>query len=531
MTPLPLCVVVAAVCVLSLATNTLAGFKNPIFTSQDPWVTKVDGVYYYTESYCGKADICVKISPTLTGLSTADWVGVWSASAGNANSDEIWAPEMHYIDGAWYIYYAADSGNNNNHRLFVLKGSSPKGPFSEGATGLPHGQMKEQSGHWAIDPDVFKAADGKLYITFSCTDYVNSNFPQRICLAPLSDPVTISGPTVYLSTPTEYWEMRTAPIQEGPVGYTYNGSTYITYSGSASWISNAYSVGILSLKANSDPLVAANWAKSGPILDRHSNVFGPGSVVFVPSPDDSEYWVMYHAIDKANCQPSAYACRDIRLQQMFFDPSGYPILGYPVNPGVDLPLPAGESGAPKGHTLVANFGDAWGDHAEGNNNGGLVAGKWNYTDRFGATSNLGGTWDQIFSPWNPNPQDFTAHVEVQLVRTGTTTGYEKYGFYCAYDDENNHVELFLDVKYKVLASHAVVGGKDQGWQNSNLPANFDASQWHSLDCIKSQATFTFVLDNGAVRATRSLGIISGQTGLVVEDTIANYRNLQLIVHY
>lgn len=48
----------------------------------------------------------------------------------------------------------------------------------------------------------------------------------------------------------------------------------------------------------------------------------------------------------------------------------------------------------------------------------------------------------------------------------------RYGFYCVYDDTNNHAEVFIDNNYKVLASHAVVGGVDQGWQNANLPGNF-----------------------------------------------------------
>ena len=46
--------------------------------------------------------------------------------------------------------------------------------------------------------------------------------------------------------------------------------------------------------------------------------------------------------------------------------------------------------------------------------------------RWTATSTTGGTWDQIFSIWNPNYDTFTAHVEVQLVATGTTDGFPKY---------------------------------------------------------------------------------------------------------
>jgi len=344
----------------------------------------------------------------------------------------------------------------------------------------------------------------------------------------MSDPLTVSGSTVYLSTPNQYWETRDAAIEEGPVGYTRNGYTYITFSGSASWIANDYAAGILR-NTTTNLLDPSAWTKSGPILDHHSNVFGPGSVVFVPSVDGSEDWVMYHAIDNSTCSP-AYNCRDIRMQQMFFDPIGYPVLGYPADPNVALRDPAGENGTPAGTTLIADFGDAWGDAAEGNSGAGLKAGNWSWTDRWTASSSLGGTWDELFSPGNPNPQNFDAHVEVQWLTTGNTQAYPKYGYYCSYSDTNNHAELFLDVNYKVLASHAVVGGTDQGWQNANLPSGFDPAQWHSLDCAKNGSTYTFTLDagsSGSVSYSRTFNLINGQTGLIVVDTKANFRNLQL----
>ena len=36
--------------------------------------------------------------------------------------------ELHYLDGAWYVYVAMDDGNNKNHRMYVLKGTDSKDP-------------------------------------------------------------------------------------------------------------------------------------------------------------------------------------------------------------------------------------------------------------------------------------------------------------------------------------------------------------------------------------------------------------------
>ena len=322
-----------------------ATFHNPLFKGGDPWVTRVDDIYYYAASNCGRADVCIKRSASLTGLADASWEGVWShAAASDPNADEIWAPELHYLDGRWYIYYAADDGSNEHHRLYVLVADAPEGPYTEGDTGHPHGALVESSGHWAIDPNVFSAADGKRYLTWSCTDHLDSTFPQRICLAPMRDPLHVGGPTVSLSTPTEPWEVRGQPIQEGPVGYTRAGRTYITYSASASWIPNDYAVGLLSLTPGASPLKAASWKKSGPIFDHTDTVYGPGSVVFAPSPDGRQWWNMYHAIERLDCDP-AYRCRDIRMQPMHFDADGAPVLGQPLPLKRGISLPSGDAQA------------------------------------------------------------------------------------------------------------------------------------------------------------------------------------------
>lgn len=320
-------------------------FKNPLFHGGDPWVTRVDGIYYYSASNCGVADLCIKKSGSLYGLAKARWIGVWThAKESDPNAHDVWAPELHHIDGRWYIYYAADAGDNDDHRLYVVSSASPDGPYVEADTGKPHGRLDDSTGHWAIDPNVFTAADGKLYLTWSCTNYRSSRFPQRICLAPLRDPLHVGGPTVFLSAPTEPWEKRGKPIQEGPVGYTRSGRTYITYSASASWISNDYAVGLLTLTPRASPLEASSWKKSGPIFDHTATVYGPGSVVFAPSPDNTQWWNVYHAIERLDCDP-AYRCRDIRMQPMRFNAKGAPLLGKPIDTNVPIPLPSGDAKA------------------------------------------------------------------------------------------------------------------------------------------------------------------------------------------
>ena len=75
------------------------------------------------------------------------------------------------------MYYAADDGDNNNHRLYVLHAPSPTQWFEEAPTGYPHGQLMDSTNNWAIDPDVFIASDGQLYPLFSLSSPLLSSLP------------------------------------------------------------------------------------------------------------------------------------------------------------------------------------------------------------------------------------------------------------------------------------------------------------------------------------------------------------------
>src|SRR5688572_28036396 len=89
----------------------LRTFDNPIIppASADPWVIAWQGAYYYCESRDQKA-IWIRKADCFTGFAN-DGVQeseVWKAPTFAANSNALWAPELHRIGDKWYIYYAAD---------------------------------------------------------------------------------------------------------------------------------------------------------------------------------------------------------------------------------------------------------------------------------------------------------------------------------------------------------------------------------------------------------------------------------------
>ncbi len=61
-----------------------------------------------------------------------------------------------------------------------------------------------------------------------------------------------------------------------------------------------------------------------------------------------------------------------------------------------------------------------------------------------------------------------------------------------------------------------------------MPAGFDKTQPHSLDCSKDGSTYTLTLDKDSsnpVNGQRTFSLTNGQVGLVVVDTMASYSNL------
>ena len=340
-------------------------FENPLFTSQDPWVVHVGGLYYYSESNTPNkcADqVCLRVSPSLTGLATAAVTPVWTppatCSGVGANCHDIWSPRIVSLNGHWYIYYSADDGNNVNHRTFVLQASDdskPLGSYYVPNNGQPNAEITTPDNHWAINAIPFTASDGKLYLVWSGQDGCCGSFPQNSYIAGMSDPLHTTGARVLIGTPNQSWETRTAAIQEGQSPFVHNGVNFINYSASASWTTD-YSVGLLTNRTGNllDP---ASWTKSGPIFDHTAESYGPGSSVLVTSPDGSQTWNLYHAIDQTNCQPNAYACRDIRMQQISWNADNSPNFGTVIDPYVAQTLPSGDMGQGSDRRVIATATD------------------------------------------------------------------------------------------------------------------------------------------------------------------------------
>lgn len=303
-------------------------FTNPILPapSADPWVIHHEGFYYHCESR-NQDSIYIRRSRCFTDLSAQPSEMVWSAPALGSNSKAVWAPELHFLDGKWYIYYAADDGLNENHRMWVLESmtNDPLGPYR------CRGCL-ETCG-WAIDGTVLER-NGSLYFVWSGWPG-STNGQQNLYIASMSNPWTISGGRVLISAPEHPWETVDMAICEGPQVLQRNGKTFIIYSASGSWTAD-YCLGMLEL-TGSDPLHPRSWTKRGCVFAKTELVWGIGHCSFVQSADGSEDWIIYHAKSK---KKKGWNDRHVHAQRFGWSSEGVPEFGNPMGVGVPIPLPS-----------------------------------------------------------------------------------------------------------------------------------------------------------------------------------------------
>jgi GH43 family beta-xylosidase len=329
-------------------------FVNPVSRGADPWVQQKDGYYYMAQSTNAdnqRSAIWVFRSAKLTDL-RRDSVRVWVAPDTGWNQTHIWAPEIRFVDGRWYIYYAGGRPGPRDapfifQRAGVIRatGDNPQGTYEDLGQLDTGGDTRTRADDvWAIDFTVHRLG-GQLYGIWSGWENNTplARTPQHLYIARMSNPWTVTSPRVLLSSPTESWERRVDPtdgldLLEGPQVLERNGQVFIIYSTRESW-TPAYRLGQLRLnRPTADPMQPSSWTKSGPVFQAANDVHGPGHNGFAKSPDGSEDWIIYHA--KVDTGPNWN--RVIRMQRFTWRADGSPDFGEPVASGVPLPVPSGE---------------------------------------------------------------------------------------------------------------------------------------------------------------------------------------------
>ena len=273
-------------------------FNQPFIRQRaDPFVTKdKSGNYYFTASVPEYDRIVLRRAESLDGLRDAEEVTAWKKHENGKMSIHIWAPELHYIQGKWYIYYAAgDKDNIWDIRPYVLE-CAGEDPLT--GTWMERGMLEAADAFtfqdFSLDMTVFTHED-KLYCVWAEKVSTGKKI-SNLYIAEMESPLKLKTEQILLSSPDYDWERIDFWVNEGPAVIMRGGKIYITYSASAT--GKCYCMGILSIDAGEDLLDPGNWVKSRyPVLfsDSTKGLYGTGHNSFVKSEDGREEIVFYHA--------------------------------------------------------------------------------------------------------------------------------------------------------------------------------------------------------------------------------------------
>ena len=270
-------------------------YNKPLIEQRaDPYVMKAaDGSYYFTASVPAYDRIVLRRADSIAGLKGAAEKTVWKKHGSGPMSKHIWAPEMHYLDGGWYIYFAAGKEEDIwAIRLFVLHctGQNPMEDAWEECGPMQCADEDEFSFRaFSLDATVFEN-QGKRFMVWAEKVGVGKQI-SNLYIAEMESPTKLKTVQVLLVTPDYDWERIGFWVAEGPAILKHDGKIFLTYSASATGA--CYCVGMMTADEDSDLLDPRSWQKSRmPVLCTDEE---KGHNSFVKSEDGKQDIMVFHA--------------------------------------------------------------------------------------------------------------------------------------------------------------------------------------------------------------------------------------------
>lgn len=304
-----------------------------ILQRADPYVYKhTDGTYYFTASVPAYDTVVLRSSKTLAGLAEAEEKILWRKHESGPMSKHIWAPEIHYLFGKWYIYFAGGEIEDEwEIRPYVLECQGDDPMQDEW---IEKGKMVRAEGDefsfeaFSLDATVFENK-GRWYYIWAEKVGVGKQI-SNLYIAEMENGYTLKTIQVLLTTPDYDWERHGFWVNEGPGIIKHNGKIFMTYSASETGIQ--YCVGMLTADEDADLLDPRSWTKERyPVLatNEEKGIYGPGHNSFTKDEEGNDI-IVYHARTEAEIvgNPLYNPNRHAMLMKVKWSEDGRPVFDY-----------------------------------------------------------------------------------------------------------------------------------------------------------------------------------------------------------
>lgn len=321
--------------------------KTDIFIKDraDPFITKgSDGFYYFTASYpmYGRDDpegydrIILRRAKSIDALSHAEEKVIWDEKDSQTAFRFIWAPEIHEINGKWYVLFAASGSSDNvwniDCHIIMCSGNDPyNDPWIDKGKFTACDEDAFSFNGFSLDMTHFECS-GKHYVAWA---QKGGNSNVYLATVDPSQPWKTTRPAMLLTRPEYDWERVKIPVNEGPAVMIHNGKVFLAFSASAT--GPEYCIGLMYADEKADLMDIKSWTKlDAPLLTSDDLVeeYGPGHNSFVK--DENGEWIfVYHSRDKkCFCGECGYSkhdplydpCRSAHKRKVKWSAHGMPIL-------------------------------------------------------------------------------------------------------------------------------------------------------------------------------------------------------------
>jgi xylan 1,4-beta-xylosidase len=285
-------------------------FVNPILRGNyaDPSVVRVGSDYYMVNTSC-------RYVPGLIVWHSRDLVNWRPISAALTEyAGDVWAPDIVFLDGTYYIYYPSNRTN------WVITAEQPEGPWSKPIDLRVGG----------IDPGHVVGPDGVRYL------HLSNGYMVQLTddgLSVIGEPRKVYEPWKY----PEDWEVE-AFSPEGPKLTYRNGYYYMTVAvGGTAGPATSHMV---ACSRSVTPWGPWEHSPYNPIIHTESREErwwsqGHGSLIDTP---DGSWWMVYHAYERGYHSLG----RHTLLLPIEWTEDGWYRVCEGVSPEEPIPMPQGE---------------------------------------------------------------------------------------------------------------------------------------------------------------------------------------------
>jgi len=383
----------------------------------------------------------------------------------------IWAPDIRYLDGKYYMYYVVTrttvTPERDDNAIGVATAPTPAGPWTD--SGAPVvGPRRGGPGNnfkWTFDPSEFTDSDGKRYLYYG--SYYGGVFVTELS----ADGTRAVGQPTMVATNDRY---------EG--AYVIKREGYYYLFGSSANCCAGPTTGYSVYAGRSE-------SPRGPFVDKEGDSLTEsrvgGSIVVTPNGNkwigtghnavvtdlSGEDYLAYHAIDRAD--PYLDGTSGVNERPMLLDRLDW-IGGWPTVRGGEWasetaePAPVTDGPVNDSFNGRASLGRGWE----------LAGGAWRLVKEadgqgFARQQDASGRGTFLVNRAAVPPD---ARVETDLRLAGGSSA----GVVVRHEDALNYAAAWLDRAANALVTDVVAGGRSLGQRSAPLPAGFTFDEWHNV---------------------------------------------------